>query len=286
LYYFDRDVRSGPTVDLTGVGFISGQALVHDMDESYGVFGQAEYDFASRWTGIAGVRYTRDKREFELQAVDLSGLAVLFGFPPNPIIDFRRATVGDLALHDDGSVSGHVELDWRPIENWLAYGSVSRGIKGGGFNQDPGLNGPRDPATIPVDQEVLIAYELGFKSTLLDQRVRLNAAAFYYDYNDFQAFSFEDLLNKLSNQDASISGFEAELQARPSPRWNLRLGLELLDTNVEGLTRQSRFTGETVALGDREMAMAPDAQVNGAVRYEWPMWKGHMALQGDFVYFG
>ena len=148
------------------------------------------------------------------------------------------------------------------------------------------MNGPRDPATIPVGEEELTSYEIGFKSTLLDQRMRLNAAAFYYDYNDFQAFSFEDLLNKLSNQDASIKGFEAEMQARPWRGWDFRLGLELLDTNVKGLTRQSRFTGQTVQLGDREMAMAPSAQVNGAVRYEWPVGNGHLALQGDFVYLG
>jgi iron complex outermembrane receptor protein len=286
LYYFDRVVHSGPRVDLTGVGFISGRAFAHDDTRSWALFGQTEYDFAPHWTGVLGLRYTHDKREFELQAVDESGLAVLFGFPPNPIIDFRRATVGDLAVHDDDSVSARAELDWRPNDDWLMYGSWSRGIKSAGFNQDPGLNGPRDPTTIPVGREVLTAYELGFKSTLWGGTTRLNAAAFYYDYKDFQAFTFENLLNKLSNQDAEIHGFEAELQARPTEGWDLRLGLAWLDTTVEGLTVQNRFTGATVALGDREMALAPDLQINGLVRYQWPFWNGHMALQGDFTYMG
>jgi iron complex outermembrane receptor protein len=286
FYYFDRVVDSGPRVDLTGVGFITGRAFAHDDTESWALFGQAEYDFAPSWTGILGLRYTQDKREFELQAVDESGLAVLFGFPPNPIIDFRRATVGDLAVHDDDSVSGRAELDWRPSDDWLVYGSWSRGIKSAGFNQDPGLNGPRDPTTIPVGEEVLTAYELGAKSTLADGKVRLNSAVFYYDYDDFQAFTFQNLLNKLSNQDAEIYGFEAELLAHPWERWNFRLGVELLNTTVEGLTVQSRLTGESVALGDREMALAPDVQVNGVARYEWPFWNGHLGLQGDFTYMG
>jgi len=59
-----------------------------------------------------------------------------------------------------------------------------------------------------------------------------------------------------------------------------------LDTTVKGLTAQDRFTGESVALGDREMSLAPDLQLNGLVRYEWPVGSGHMALQGDFLYMG
>jgi iron complex outermembrane receptor protein len=284
FYYFDRVVDSGPRVDLTGVGFITGRALVHDDIESWALFGQVEYDFLTEWTGIVGLRYTQDERVFNLQAIDESGLAVLFGFPPNPIIDFRRETVGNLAVHDDGYVTARMELNWRPRDEWLLYGSWSRGIKSAGFNQDPGLNGPRDPTTIPVDKEVLMAYEIGSKSTLLDGRARLNVAAFYYDYQDFQAFTFENLVNKLTNQDAEIVGFETELQAHPWERWDFRLGLALLDTNVEGLTRQNFFTGDTVALGDREMVLAPDIEVSGVARYEWPFWNGSLAVQGDFHY--
>jgi iron complex outermembrane receptor protein len=284
FYYFDRVVDSGPRVDLTGVGFITGRALVHDDIESWALFGQSEYDFTSKWAGILGLRYTEETRRFDLQAIDETGLAVLFGFPPNPIIDFREETVGDLAVHDDESVSARVGLNWRPTEQWLIYASVSRGIKGAGFNQDPGLNGPRDPTTIPFDKEVLTAYEAGFKSMLLDRRVRLNAAVFYYDYDDFQAFSFEDLLNKITNQDAEIYGVEAELQANPWEGWDFRFGVGLLDTEVKGLTRQNFFTGETVALGDREMQLAPEVELNGVARYEWPFWNGSLAIQGDFTY--
>src|SRR5688572_793043 len=284
LYYFNRDVHSGPRVDLTGVGFITGRAFAHDETESWALFGQAEYDFTPQWTGVLGLRYTNDRREYELQAVDESGRAVMFGFPPNPIIDFREETVGDLAIHDDDYVTPHVELDWHPNDDWLVYGSWSRGVKSAGFNQDPGLNGPRDPTTIPVDKEELDAYELGFKSTLADGKVRFNAAAFYYDYNDFQAFTFQNLLNLLSNEDAEIYGVEAELQAQPTERWDLRLGVSSLDTTVEGITAQSRPSGASVPLGDREMPLAPDLQLNGLVRYTFPVWNGRLALQGDFTY--
>ena len=284
LYYFNRDVHSGPRVDLTGVGFISGRAFAHDDTESWALFGQVEYDFTPQWTGVLGLRYTDDYRKYELRAVDETGISAAFW--PDPIIDFREETVGDLALHNDDYVTPHVELDWHPNDDWLVYGSWSRGVKSAGFNQDPGLNGPRDPTTIPVGKETLDAYELGFKSTLADGKVRFNAAAFYYDYNDFQAFTFQNLLNKLSNADAEIYGVEAELQAQPTERWNLRLGVSSLDTTVEGITAQSRPSGASVPLGDREMPLAPDLQVNGLVRYTFPLWSGHLSLQGDFTYMG
>jgi iron complex outermembrane receptor protein len=286
LYYFGRVVRSGPKVDLTGVGFITGQAFVHDDTQSYAAFGQLEYDLTPHWTAIAGLRYTHERRVFDLIADDESGLAVSFGFPPNPIIDFSPATVGDLAVHDNGSVSARAELEWRPTDLVMLYSSWARGVKGAGFNQDPGLNGPRDPNTIPVGQEVLNAYELGIKSTEWTGKLRANAAVFYYDYKGFQAFTFENLLNELSNKNAQIYGFEADIQAHPTEGWYFRLGLELLHSNLEGLTAEDDFTKETVPLGDRQMALAPHVQANGQARYQWPLGNGHLGLQADVSYVG
>ena len=123
------------------------------------------------------------------------------------------------------------------------------------------------------------------KSTLADGKVRFNAAVFYYDYNDFQAFTFQDLLNKLSNQDAEIYGFEAELQAPSRGSAGICASACRRSTRrSKDLTAQNRFTGASVPLGDREMALAPDLQVNGVARYTWPVWNGHLALQGDFTY--
>jgi hypothetical protein len=139
--------------------------------------------------GVLGLRCTND-RHVQAASGRRERSRGHVRLPPNPIIDFREETVGELAVHDDDYVTPHVELDWHPNDDWLVYGSWSRGVKSAGFNQDPGLNGPRDPTTIPVDKEELDAYELGFKSTLADGKVRFNAAAFYYDYNDFQAFTF------------------------------------------------------------------------------------------------
>jgi iron complex outermembrane receptor protein len=125
---------------------------------------------------------------------------------------------------------------------------------------------------------------VGFKSTEWGGKARVNAATFYYDYKGFQAFSFQNLLNELVNKNAQIYGFESDVQLRPAEHWDFRLGLELLHTNLVGLTAQDQFTGATVDLGDRQMALAPHAQINGLARYEWPLWNGNLAVQGAVTY--
>ena len=95
-------------------------------------------------------------------------------------VDWSAATVGDLAKQDDGDYSFKAELDYKPNDAWLVYGSITRGNKGGSFSAP--LDMTVTPATaVPYQPETLTSYEVGFKAELLDGRARLNAAAFNYD---------------------------------------------------------------------------------------------------------
>ncbi|MBA16177.1 MAG: TonB-dependent receptor [Sphingomonas sp.] len=79
--------------------------------------------------------------------------------------------------------SGKVALDWQVAQDAHAYASISRGVKSGGFTTyNSGIPQQLDP----YDPEWLIAYEVGVKSEFLDNRLRVNAAGFYYDYHDYQ----------------------------------------------------------------------------------------------------
>src|SRR3546814_19184383 len=66
------------------------------------------------------------------------------------------------------------------------YVSYNRGYKSGGFNLlDVGaLNRPTGHVSPSYNPEIVDAYEVGLKSDLFDRRLRLNVAAFYYDYKD------------------------------------------------------------------------------------------------------
>ena len=92
---------------------------------------------------------------------------------------------------------GNITLDYIVNDDTLIYGTISNGFKSGGFN---GANSNTTLQLEPIREEVLTAYELGIKSTLLNGRMQLNAAAFFYDYEDKQ------------EQDAALSCMRALYQ--------------------------------------------------------------------------
>ena len=68
-------------------------------------------------------------------------------------------------------------------EDILYYLSYSEGFRSGGFN---GRWGNAFTATTPYDPETVTNIEVGVKSTLMNNRLRLNVAVFDMEYDDKQ----------------------------------------------------------------------------------------------------
>lgn len=91
---------------------------------------------------------------------------------------------------DWGDTSFRVNLDWSPNDDILVYASVTTGYRSGGYSlgigdsRGPGNFGGIEPTT--YDQEEVIAYELGYKGTLLDGQLQFNASAYMYTYDNYQ----------------------------------------------------------------------------------------------------
>jgi iron complex outermembrane recepter protein len=277
LFWFDNEVNGNYILDLTNLGFVFFDANYTQETESIAVFGQVEFTLNDSWTLIAGLRAANEEKTLDYLNVDESGLFE-FLFGDATAFDFGPGSVGDLARHDNDSVSGKLQLDWRPTEDLLLYGSVSQGTKSAGFNvgflDQTFLFASNTPETIPFDEETLRSYEIGFKSTILDGRARFNGSAFYYDYEDFQTFRFELLNQVIFNADAEVTGAELELQASPTDGLDLALGLAVLDATAEGIPSPLDGTPR-----DRDMVAAPDLSANALVRYAWPALGGRLAVQ-------
>ncbi len=280
-----------PTSHDAGIFLVSGY-WEQDTD-SYSVFAQTEFDLTSQLMLTTGFRYIDENKEldyFNLYDIWPAGEPRGFLAPVEPAAFttvFNRDSAGNLAEYDKGLWSAKVGIDWQVNDDLLTYFTFNRGVKGGGFN-GPAEGYNLRPEQFPFKEEVLKAYEIGFKQTLADNRLRVNAAAFYYDYDDFQAFIFEGQGNLISNQDAEIYGAELEIEGSPVEGLDFKGGVAYLQGEVYDVTFP--FTDPVDGRSftqplDRELPRAPEWSVNGLVRYQWPVnigMGGHFAVQADF----
>ncbi len=275
LYYLDVDSSMFQMLDVpifsgTPFGYRS-LSFADSKTRSWAMFGHVEFDMADEWKLTAGVRWTDDDKKHEnfVDEVDVG-----YG----RVLDFTRATVGDLTHYSEGDWAGKLALDWTPSDNMLIYGSITRGHKSGGFNAS--IDGAIPVSEMRFEAEILTSYELGLKATLFGGNTRLNSSAFYYDYKDYQAFDLRGLAAVISNRDAKVSGAEIELTTVPAEGWLLNLGASFLDTTVKD------FGLSTGLLVDRKAPMSPEFSLNGLLRKEWQLSSGRIGVQVDVSHVG
>lgn len=234
---------------------------------SWAVFGHVEYDLSEQITLIGALRYTEDDREMDLTIdnTQLGGPLLMLN-PDNTLLLDQQFE----------NVSAKAQLNWYPNEDWLLYAGFMRGHKAGNFSAP--LFAPMTTGELFHDEEVLHSIEVGAKGVFMDGSVRLNASAFYYDYQDYQASFFVHLTQQISNLDAEVYGAELELVILPSDSLNFLFGISLLDSEVENVGMPDG------SVQNRELPNAPSVTFNGLGRYTWPAFGGNIAIQGDFNY--
>jgi iron complex outermembrane receptor protein len=243
-----------------------------DQDtDAWAVFTSFDWHLTERLTLVTGARYTDEE-------IDFQG-GTTFNIGNTPVFP---VTSTDDEFTDD-NVSYRVALEFRPNDDMLVYGSFSTGFKSGGFTGDFTL----DPEELePYDSEEVDAYELGSKTTLAGGMVQLDAAVFYYDYQNIQTTvpAPSGLAFPLSNMDsADIWGIDLELTASPVEGLDLRVGAGYLDTEVNDNARDP-VSGDLLFDGN-DLPNSPEFQVFGLARYEFPITGDlSMALQADAKY--
>ena len=280
---FDAEVNFDITRGLPGAIFTNQE---YDQETtSYAAFTHVNYDFTDKLAMTAGLRYTYEERSFE-QVVNIiapePGKGIEFIGDPGPIVG---QLIPFTELSEDWSeVSGKISLDYRFNENVMAFGTVSRGFKTGGFTGGAVFN----PLELRgFDPEILISYELGLKSEWFDNRVRFNATTFLYDYSDLQVFTFvpgsdsSSFVQTVDNAaDASIYGLEIELTVLPSANWMFNVGIGLLESEYDNYEDPTGvdFTGN-------ELVNAPKFDFNGTLSYNLQLKSGNeINFRTEFSY--
>jgi iron complex outermembrane recepter protein len=205
---------------------------------------------------------------------------------PTPGADTARARLGTTQL------SGKIAADYRASDDVLLYASASRGVKSGGFTA---YNTLTVDQLAPFKPEVLYAYEVGAKSDLAGRRLRLNGAAFYYDYRRQQVQSaIYDLVygavGKIVNAPRShIYGLEAELTWRPLSGLEITQGVSWRKGKFDRFTdldiATSTAAGQPVTVErDGQDQGIPPWSYTGSARYSLPVGAYVLKAEADYSY--
>jgi iron complex outermembrane receptor protein len=183
--------------------------------------------------------------------------------------------------------TGKAELEFHARDNVLLYASYNRGAKSGGFNYPLSSTSPtaQSPSTLPYKPEYLTDYEAGFKSEWLDRTLQVNGGAFYYNYKNYQSFILlPPLTAYLRNNPAITRGAELSVIAKPVKGLTASLTGGYLNNQVEKVDIAT-LSGLPYYY-TKEAPFTSPWQGTATVRYEWPLFGGNLALQGDARFIG
>ena len=274
--------------------------------EAYNIYFDTSFDLTDSVVLKAGIRYSEEERDGH-QKFDLAFLPSTPGgdkvrfapntiFFPNSVSDTRDNVQPDPFGFVVAPVDGPATFDawtpkfaieWTPAEDVLVYASAQRGFKSGGYNIGSSQRTPFEP-------EEIWAYEGGFKSSLMDQKLRLNGAAFVYDYTNLQAqdsIANQPIIRNVGK--AEVKGAELEFAALLSDVFSIDGSLTYLDaTFTEGVLSEPLRPAPASAppgsvtrdLNGLRLPRAPEWKANFGVQADFPAFGGDVTLRADYSY--
>lgn len=171
------------------------------------LFGHFSYSLAEQWTVDAGLRYSSEKVSSRNMGTTTYSIPALFTtIPGGDAVDFNDSKTFD-------SVTGNAKFTFAMSDSVSLYAGIDYGYKAGGFNGAASPDISSNPVTREFDEETTLNYEFGWKSELMDKRLRANGAIFYQTYDDYQVQLPEATTgtNIISNADVISRGIESDI---------------------------------------------------------------------------
>lgn len=266
LYYLsiDTDYSQGLAGSPTTF-FLGGEennTLVSLETESYSVFGQIDYSLTDDLVLVGGLRYTREDKDFVGNVYQNENTN-------DRVIEIDTTTTSLETLvdsNDQNLWSAKLQLEYS-VGNSLYYAGINRGVKAGSFNA------PLQGGFSLYEPEELTAFEAGLKHSFMQGSGVFNANVFYYDYSDYQSFSWVNNAGVVSNEEASFSGVELEVFLTPTDSLDVMVNFSYTDAVVEDLEVASGYFADTTP------PFTPEYQASAMLRYNWDAFDGNMAAQ-------
>jgi iron complex outermembrane receptor protein len=240
--------------------------------DSLAAYAQGTYRFTERLSATLGARFSHERKSIRNEVFLLDA-------------DLRPTDL----LVAEGSNRDHwnsftyrAGLEYQATRDVMAYGSLARGFKSGGFNSRSDESLP-NLGLVPYKPETALTWEAGVRSEWLHRKLRLNATLFTTNYTDIQLRQLTIIngieTNLIENAArARIRGAELELAAVPLDRLTLGAAYGHIDARyldigqVANLTLDSRFQ------------RSPRNSFTVSADYEIPVRIGVLELRGDYSY--
>jgi iron complex outermembrane receptor protein len=264
---------------------------------NYAGFAQIGFKFTDAVKLSVGVRYTSDEKKG-----NVTGTVIETGDRFSPNDPRANVTIESLCRRPDGTAvtpnpatcvapnrwtyqegdsfstaygekwtetTPQATLEWTQSDALFLYATVAKGFKGGGFDDTPA--NPLQSRT-PYDPETAINYEIGFKSNLLDRRIRLNADVFFMDYENLQITQTNAacLCNLTDNaSSAEIKGIEAEFTFLASEALRLSLAGSYVDATYKEFIEVAinPMTGQRLDSSGNQLQRTPETQVSAGIDF-------------------
>jgi outer membrane receptor protein involved in Fe transport len=258
--------------------------LTNSRIRNVALFGGVEYDFTDRLTGTVEARYAQDQIWQRNVLNDLSDL-------DGPVLEETFS-----------AVTPRVSLRYQLTDDVNVYASVAGGTKPGTFNPTvPELSpGVPDESFRAVDEEKLIAYEVGAKTQWWDRRITANVAVYFNKIDDQQLTQNIEVNNQpqsliVNAGKTEVWGAELETDFQLTDNWNL--GLIYAYTDSEITERLSTDEADLLGWDGDPATYAQFADVSGQTspripenqfaaftRYEIPFNWGALYAGADVTY--
>lgn len=206
--FADNSLAAPPPFNMVERGY-------HQSTRAWAIYGNAAYNVTDDVRVQGSLRYTDEDKEMNAAYALIPSIGFYLFQDVSQTLKLHTHWVGDAGI------------DYHPMENAMLYAKATRGYKSGGFfggiSADPGQ-------LAPYKEESIWSYEIGAKTTWMDQLVA-NVAAFYYDYSDRQGYLNQ--INPITNMtavllgnvgDVAMKGAELELTWAPPQVPGLTLG--------------------------------------------------------------
>jgi iron complex outermembrane recepter protein len=292
LYYFDEAIEIDSFNYSSPFGNVqNGYAYQRQENNAWAAFGSLNVPVTPAFEVRAGLRYTKDEKDFVAQRLQ------------SPI---GGGATGVLTLNpSDTNTSGDLAASYKVSPAMNVYARLASGFRA------PSIQGRLLFGNTPTtaDTETVTSIEAGMKADLLDGRARVALNVFHYQIKDQQltAVGGNANFNQLVNAAKSVgSGLELDLQALPTDRLLLGLGLGLNKTRIKdpdlrvdacgnGCTVLDPVTAPanpaigkfapTVSIDGNSLPQAPKVTLNFTARYAIPTASGaEWYVLGDVAY--